>query len=119
MPIDLKTGVLGPLTGDQGYMLVSHMERHPATGCQVSGRHLPFWNEMVQLAKRTHQAFAGRAIMMTDMICTENGPCIIDLDTRVDIDVLQATYQQPIAKSELGKQMLNYLETMAEPLRLD
>ncbi|HWA48674.1 MAG TPA: sugar-transfer associated ATP-grasp domain-containing protein, partial [Dongiaceae bacterium] len=66
-PVDLDTGLLGPITGDKPECLSEWFDHHPVTGARVTGRPVPFWRETAQLAIDAHATLPGRVFIGWDI----------------------------------------------------
>lgn len=105
--IDLETGTLGPMTGDKPFCLSTWVDRHPITGVQVTGRVLPFWREVMDLAAAAHRQVPQRVLVGWDIAITEEGPMLIEGNSMPDTIFPQRIYRRPIGRMRLGE-LLNF-----------
>ncbi len=100
--IDMATGRLGPATDmglrpERGWCDV-----HPDTGARISGRMLPFWQDVVNLAVRAHGAFSDRVIIGWDVAILNDGPYVIEGNGAPDLDIHQRCSRRPLGAGRLG-----------------
>ena len=112
--IDMHSGQLGPASDIGLRPDVGWCDRHPDTGATISGRHLPFWSETVDLACRTHSVFAPRLVIGWDIAITDQGPLIIEGNGNPDLDMLQRAYRAPIGNTRLGEIVGHHLRTNSD-----
>ena len=106
-PIDLTTGRLGRLTGDN--LKTSHIRysKHPVTGKQLHGRIVSQWPAIQSLAIEAHKAFTHRTLIGWDIALTPAGPVLLEGNTNFDVMFLQRVHDAPAAASRFGS-LLNY-----------
>ena len=106
-PIDLQSGILGRLTGDN--LLTSHLryDSHPVTGAQITGRKLDGWSAIRDLALNAHVAFPHRLLVGWDIALTDAGPVLLEGNTNLDVMFLQRVHDAPAGRSRLGE-LMNY-----------
>lgn len=75
-PIDLATGRLGKVKTMTVYPEL--LDEHPDTGARVCGQTLPFWPEILQLAKETVRVMPMLHFSGLDIAVTESGPIIVE-----------------------------------------
>jgi hypothetical protein len=102
--VDIKTGALGPASNLGTDARVGWHGTHPTTGAHIEGRVLPFWHELVDLACRAHAVFTTRVIVGWDIAILADGPCVVEGNTRPDLDI-----HQRISRSPLGDRRLSDL----------
>ncbi|TXH31681.1 MAG: hypothetical protein E6Q98_26885 [Rhodospirillaceae bacterium] len=108
--IDLATGSLGQMTADKKEMACSWFDRHPITGIAVSGRTVPQWNEIKDLALRAHvAACSDRFIVGWDIASTPDGPVILEGNSYPDVEFLQRVHRRPIGQSPMSGALFHYL----------
>ncbi len=104
-PINLSSGELGEITGDN--LMTSHLryENHPATGAPIKRRILQEWPAIRDMAVYAHQAFPHRMLVGWDIALTEIGPVMLEGNTNFDVMFLQRVHDAPIGRSRLGELM--------------
>lgn len=107
-PIDIKSGQLGSAT-NLALAPTDRHEQHPATGAQISGRKLPFWSEILDLAAQAHACFAPRVIVGWDICITPSGPILIEGNSAPCVDVLQRPHDQPLGAHRFGELLAYHL----------
>jgi hypothetical protein len=105
--IDLETGTLGPMTGDKPICLSNWVDWHPVTGMRVTGRVLPFWREVLELALAAHRQVPQRVLVGWDIALTAEGPMLIEGNSMPDTVFPQRIYRRPIGRMRLGE-LLNF-----------
>jgi hypothetical protein len=106
-PVDLETGVLGQITGDKPECLSEFFDHHPVTGARVTGRAVPRWQEMAQLAVDAHRTLPGRVFIGWDIAMTAEGPAILEGNSFADPMFPQRVFRQSIGHMRLGE-LLNF-----------
>lgn len=104
-PIDLDTGEMGLLTGDNFKTLPLRYETHLITGAPVAGRVLEQWPAIKDVALRAHKAFANRLLVGWDIALTEQGPVVLEGNTNLDVMFLQRVQNKPASLSRFGEIM--------------
>lgn len=100
--IDLATGKLGPATGDKEKWLLEWWDVHPVTGAQVTGRQMPYWEEIKAIAVKAHNAARGRLLVGWDIAVTKDGPLLLEGNSYPDVDFPQRVCRVGIGHSPLG-----------------
>lgn len=76
-PIDLATGIVnGP--GVYSDITKEDQSAHPVTGKSIVGFVIPFWNEVIELAKKAANAVPYNKSVGWDIAITANGPELIE-----------------------------------------
>ncbi|MEZ5831397.1 MAG: sugar-transfer associated ATP-grasp domain-containing protein [Dongiaceae bacterium] len=114
--MDLKTGRLGQLTGDKPECLSEWFDRHPVTGALVTGRVVPFWQELIQLALKAHAMVPERVVVGWDFAITEEGPVMLEGNTFPDTVYPQRMFQKPFGLMRIGQLMSFHLDRMEAKL---
>jgi Sugar-transfer associated ATP-grasp len=90
--------------------------RHPKTGAEIVGFHIPYWSETLDLANDAAKAFPGFICPGWDIALCEDGPKILEVNAFGDIDLSQHAYRQSFLDKEflslmgeLGLERLIYL----------
>jgi hypothetical protein len=113
-PVDLVTGTLGLMCGDQHYGPTDWYEAHPVTGAQVAGRVIEHWPEIEELALSGHRVFRDRMLLGWDVALTTGGPVLIEANAYPDTEFLQRVHRKPIGASPLGEILTLQIERMCE-----
>ncbi len=101
--VDLATGRLGRAT-DLGTDIDSRWhDVHPVSGAPIKHRQLPFWPELMELARAAHRAVSDREMVGWDIAILEDGPAVIEANGSPDLDIIQRTGLAPIGKARLGQ----------------
>jgi hypothetical protein len=111
-PIDLETGALGRITGDKPDCLSEWFDRHPITGAQVTGRIVPFFPELAQIAIKAHGMCAERVMIGWDMAVTEEGPYMLEGNSFYDTLYPQRIFRQPMGHWRLGELLSFHLDRL-------
>jgi hypothetical protein len=64
---------------------------------------LPFWHEVVDLAYRAHAVFPTRLIVGWDIAILPDGPCVVEGNTRPDLDIHQRVSRRPLGNRRLSE----------------
>ncbi len=105
--IDIETGHLGWLTGDDPETCLAWYDLHPVTGAPVLGRRIEQWPALRDLALRAHRVFRRRIVIGWDLALTTDGPMVIEGNSNMDVSFIQRAYREPIGRSRLGE-LLGY-----------
>ena len=94
---DLEVGKLrGAVTLHASGSGMARIERHPETGLAFDSFQLPWWPEALDLVRRAQRCFPELPTLGWDVALTENGPVIIEANSRWD----PPTYAPFIMSSE-------------------
>lgn len=108
-PIDLKTGRVGQAT-DNGCNPDSQWHRvHPETGAAIEGLQLPFWPQVLELARQAHAVFSDLILAGWDIAILANGPCLVEGNKGPDLDVIQRLHRAPAGNGQIGRTLAFYL----------
>lgn len=113
-PIDLPTGRMGRLAGDSMRTSPVRQDNHPANGAQIAGRMLPKWQEIADLACRTHAAVPHRIAIGWDIAITPEGPVMLEGNTNFDVMFLQRVHDAPASQSRFGELLDFHLEGLRQ-----
>lgn len=87
-------GRLKPAVGKQkGY---SYMDSHPVTGGRIKGEKLFCWEEVVDLAKNTHDLVSDVYSIGWDIAWTKQGAVIIEANMGWCADLAQMAHDEPL-----------------------
>ncbi len=84
--VDLKTGVLLRTIKLEGHSILDiargkyivEQDKHPDTDVQITGRKLPFWKDVKELAVYCSRRFGVFRSIGLDIAITENGPIVLE-----------------------------------------
>jgi hypothetical protein len=108
--VDLASGELGQAS-DMGLRDDSRWhDVHPGTGARITGRRLPLWNDVMELALRAHQAFDDQFAVGWDVAILEDGPSLVEGNKSPDLDILQRIGRGPLGNSRFGELLLFHVE---------
>jgi hypothetical protein len=102
-PIDLGDGRLGPATDLGTDPLFGWVDHHPQTGARITGRLLPMWNEVRDLACKAHLAFSDRVVIGWDIAIMEDRPRLVEGNSGPDVDLVQRPLQTAFADGRFGE----------------
>lgn len=77
--IDPETGEIRSLVRAKGPEL-ERLERHPETGGEIIGRHLPHWDKLREVNERVARLHAPLNYQSTDIALTDAGPVVIEVN---------------------------------------
>ncbi|MCK0510757.1 hypothetical protein GO608_006555 [Aromatoleum buckelii] len=100
--IDLATGKLskGAHTVDGRTIFRSS---HHRTRVEVAGRKIPFWTEIVALAKSAASNFPASPYLGWDIVVTQDGPLILETNSMSGLLSLQKLNEKGVLETELRK----------------
>ncbi len=109
-PVDLESGVLG--TAVQKSIAQAHKDlaAHPDSGAPVSGRTLPLWPEVRELALRAHEVFARYPTIGWDVAITPDGPVLIEGNYNWDVVLAQQPGCRPLGATRYPQRYFDWLE---------
>jgi len=108
-PIDLETGALGRMTADKPECLSEWFDYHPVTNARVTGRIVPYWREVAQMAIKAHGTLPGRVFIGWDFAVTSEGPVLLEGNSFADPMFPQRVFRQPIGHMRLGELLYFHL----------
>jgi putative polysaccharide biosynthesis protein len=77
-------------------------ESHPDTGFRFEGKHVPYWSEVLDLARAAAKAMRPHVTLGWDIAVTQSGPTILEANETGDFFLLQEAVG-PLAGSRLAK----------------
>jgi len=116
-PIQLDTGVLGMLAGDEMKSSPLRSAVHPATGRVIAGRVLPDWDAVKDLALKLHGALPHRVVVGWDIAVTPDGPVVLEGNSNFDVMFLQRVHRVPASDTRFGELLSYHLEALARQRR--
>jgi len=108
-PIDIARGRLGPATDLGTDAQFGWTDRHPQTGATISGRVLPMWDEVRDLARQAHRAFNDRVVIGWDIAIMADRPRLVEGNSGPDIDLVQRPLRTAFADGRLGELLAFHL----------
>jgi hypothetical protein len=81
---------------------VGWLDRHPDTGALISGTELPYWDDVRDVALRSHRAFPERLLVGWDIAITTRGPLMIEGNGAPDLDIMQRFARRGLMSGRLG-----------------
>lgn len=107
--IDLETGRLSEMTGDQPECLSAWHDRHPVTGVAVQGRIVPCWPALAALAERAHRVTRDRVLVGWDIAITPAGPLLLEGNSYPDVHYPQRIYRRPYGAMRVGALLRHHM----------
>lgn len=79
-------------SGRTGRALHARLEvhRHPDTGAVLSGRTVPFWEEVLRVSRRAAEAFPLKYLGI-DVAIAETGPMVLEINARPGLEIQNVT----------------------------
>ena len=111
-PIELTTGKLGLLTGDDMRTCCKRYKIQPVTNAKVAGRVVEHWPAIAAMATRCHAAFSHRLMIGWDIALTPNGPIVLEGNTKFDVMFLQRVQDKPAGNTRLGELLEFHLQKL-------
>jgi hypothetical protein len=107
--VDIVTGELGAASdlGTRGGT-VWH-DAHPDTGAPIRGRLLPMLDDVLDLVRQAHGAFADRMIVGWDVGLLADGPSLVEGNGEPDPDILQRTGRRPLGNARIGEILAHHM----------
>jgi hypothetical protein len=109
-PIDIEHGRLGQATYSGFDPRKGWIDRHPESGALITGRTLPVWDELCDLALKAHSAFGDWMVVGWDIAILEDGPTLVEGNCGADIDLVQRPLRTAFGSSRLGELMAFHLD---------
>lgn len=114
--VEIETGRLGPATDLGQYPSVGWLDAHPATGAAITGRTLPLWPELRDLAARAHGHFADRLVIGWDVALTPQGLVIVEGNAATDVDIIQRPHRGPLGDTRYAELIAWHLDRLFGPV---
>jgi hypothetical protein len=100
--IDLTSGTLGRATDIGLTPDIGWLDRHPDVGGAITGRVLPFWSDVLALARRAHSIFNQRLVAGWDIAILPEGPVLVEGNVAPDTDMHQRVSGLPLGTGQFG-----------------
>ncbi len=91
--LDFETGMLGKASAKG--ILSPRYEKLPDSKIRVAGRMVPYWHELIEIAKRAANTIPGIVFIGWDFAITNDGPLLIEANSCWDA-VLQTLEPEPL-----------------------
>ena len=106
--IDFQTGELGRA---KNATAPGEFDRHPVNDCPITGRHMPEWQALRQLALKAHaEHFDGHVQIGWDVAPSDRGPMLIEANARPNVRVPQRATGIGIGATRHGELIRYHLE---------
>jgi hypothetical protein len=102
-PVDLATGRVGSASDMGVRPAVGWRDTHPVTGATFVGRALPFWADVVEIARRAHAVFPHRTAVGWDVAMLHDRVCIIEGNGKPDLDIHQRVERRPLGDQRIAE----------------
>ncbi|MCG8609160.1 MAG: hypothetical protein MI864_01370 [Pseudomonadales bacterium] len=99
--INLPDGCLGPAY--RFHPGIAAYTNHPDTGESIEGVHLPDWEQAKALVVAAHHAFSAFFSLGWDVVFTQNGPKLLEVNRFWDTDLMQFPFQAPLEDSDFAR----------------
>lgn len=113
--VEMESGRLGPATDLGQYPSVGWLDHHPATGAAITGRMLPLWPELRELAARAHGHFGDRLVIGWDIALTPQGLVIVEGNAATDVDIIQRPHRAPLGGTRYAELIAWHLDRLFGP----
>ena len=104
--VDIETGTLGPASNLGDDAALGWLDHHPDTGGKIAGRTLPFWSDVLKLARWAHCAFGDRVVVGWDIAILDEGPTLIEGNSGPDVDLMQRPLRRGIGQGRFAELLL-------------
>lgn len=115
--IDVEQGVLGAAVRKDPRFLVAEIDVHPDTGARIHGRRIPFWDEVMGLALRAHEAAGQIAVIGWDIAITDHGPVFVEGNRYPGSRLSQMPTGVPLADTAMVPLLNAHMRAIARDLR--
>ena len=105
--VDLSTGKLAPRGIQKAKFGRAVLQFHPDTGTEFSGVTIPFWQEVLDLARKSGAALQPHTSLGIDIAITPQGPLFVEANETGDVFMLQEA-SGPLGKTRLAQEALRY-----------
>jgi hypothetical protein len=112
--VDLATGMLGRATDIGLSPDIGWLDHHPDVGGAITGRVLPFWPEVLALARRAHSVFDERLVAGWDIAILSEGPVLVEGNVAPDTDMHQRVSGEPLGAGPFGTLFAVHLRRAVE-----
>jgi hypothetical protein len=90
--------MIGP--ADTYRPISSPHDEHPKTGVRITGRRLPDWPQVLDLAQKAHQIFSECVFIGWDIALTPDGPLLVEGNVGWDVEMVQKPQNTPLSQTE-------------------
>jgi hypothetical protein len=105
-PIDLESGVVG--LGVYKDPRKPDVSVHPDSGEQITGEIIPFWQDIVALCRRAHEAFPKSPTVGWDVAITDHGLKLIEANTSWGVMIMQMAHGKALGATEWPRLMMSH-----------
>lgn len=109
--IELATGLVGPATNLGSDVRLGWLDRHPMTGAAITGRQLPYGEQLKSFAEAAHRAFADRILIGWDIAIAPDGLVVVEANGAPDLDIMQRPFRRGMMRDRLGALLAHHLRT--------
>ena len=78
-------------------------DEHPVSGEAITGRILPLWEQVPELARRAHAIFPDQVAIGWDIALCEQGPLLVEGNKSPDLDIIQRICRTPLGNTRFGE----------------
>lgn len=103
--VDICNGKLKDLAYDFNSKVYKYL---PTTNCVFSGFAIPFWQEVVDLAKMIQSSFSYYRLLGLDIGVTPNGPVLIEINPSHDNIALEQSYGPILINNNIRDEFRKY-----------
>ena len=115
-PVDGKTGMLGK--GISADLTSAPFNHHPDTGAEMTGKQLPFWDQVVNLSLKAHGSLSTLPLIGWDIALTPGGPVIVEGNTLPRFAYYQRT-MGPVGESRLPEVIVEHFDRLERAGKID
>jgi len=108
--VNLDTGALRAAVHFDIFQPDKRLTRLTDSNTRIQGRILPFWKETVELVRHAHLILSNRLILGWDIIITDQGPLLLEVNIQPGLDFSQKAHLWPAGKMEFGIAMAAHLK---------
>lgn len=101
--VNIATGQIGSASDIGIKPAMGWRDVHPVSGVKFKDRVLPYWSEVLELSRNAHRAFPDRIMVGWDVAMLNDGPMIIEGNTKPDLDIHQRVERAPLGKSRIAE----------------
>jgi hypothetical protein len=116
-PISLRTGILGSgsfkASGDR-----QPVNRHPDSRAAITGRTVPYWAAVKELAVAAHSTFETMASIGWDIAITDEGPTLLEGNAVWCVDLAQMSHRQPLSDTSIPACLSEHLNSRQDRTQL-
>lgn len=107
--VEMETGRLRQALPKMSDDLPRYVDTHPDTGGAIEGTKLPFWTEVLELARTAHAVLPEVPAVAWDIGITDDGPVLVEANRLWGCELIQATNDTPIGVTAYPRLMAKHL----------